>query len=551
MPGPEKELCARAEQAFANRAAMLALWQDIAENFYPERADFTASRYVGEEFAKNLLTSYPVIVRRDLGNYFSSVLRPRNEEWASMTTDREERIDNSGRRWLEEMTIRQRREMYDPKAGFTRATKEGDHDFAAFGQCVLSVEMKHSLLENDKPKPTLLYRCWHLRDVAWQEDETGAVGDVFVKHQLTAQHLVAKFGDKVHSRVKRIAEKQPYTAIPVMRIVLKSADYAAMGGKRFIQPYASIYLDVERQHVMEAVGSWTPVFRIPRWQTVSGSQFAYSPATVAGLPDARLLQAMTLTLLEAGEFAVRPPMLAKKELTTNGLQLFSGGVTMIDADYDERMGDVVRPLTQDTSGMPLGLEMQQDVREMLATAFFLNKLSLPPPDKAMTAYEASVRVKEYIRAALPLFEPVELEYNAGICEDTFELLFRAGCFGPAYDIPQSLRGRDLRFKFKSPLYEAVERNKAIQFSEAQQLVIAAQQTDQTSITIFNTRQALRDALTGTGAPATWQNSEEESAAAAQAMAEQAQAEQRMEAVHSAATTAEQAGKAEQALNEAA
>jgi hypothetical protein len=540
----EQALCARSARAFDRRGTMLSLWQEIAENFYPERADFTVQRFMGQEFAKNLMTSYPVIVRRDLGNYFSSVLRPRNEEWASMTTDREERIDNAGRRWLEEKSAIQRRAMYDPVAMFTRATKEGDHDFSAFGQCVLSTE--HNLKKN-----ALLYRCWHLRDVAWQENESGAVGDVFAKWSPTVQNLVAKFGDKVHAKTKRRLVKDPYGNADVKRIVLSSEDFAELGGRKFAQPFASVYLDVENEHILEAVGSWTPIFRVPRWQTVSGSQFAYSPATVAGLADARLLQAMTLTLLEAGEFAVRPAMISKKDMTISELNLFPGGVTTIDSDYDERFGEALRPLAQDKGGFPIGLELQQDLRDMLSSAFFLNKLSLPPPDKPMTAYEASERVKEYIRAALPLFEPMELEYNAGLCEDTFEIALRAGWFGPLEDIPRSLRNANLRFKFKSPLYEAVERKKALEFGEAQQLISAAVQMDQSAGVLLNVHKALRDSLMAIGAPAVWLHSEEEVEATLASMKEQAETEEAGETIAGAAQVAEQIGKAGQAMNAAA
>jgi hypothetical protein len=40
----------------------------------------------------------------------------------------------------------------------------------------------------------------------------------------------------------------------------------------------------------------------------------------------------------------------------------------------------------------------------------------------MTAYEVGQRIQEYIRGALPLFEPMEMEYNGALCERTFEIL---------------------------------------------------------------------------------------------------------------------------------
>src|SRR5690606_30026686 len=127
------------DQLFEARAPLLNLWQEIADNFYCERADFTLQRSLGLDFASNLTTSFPVLCRRDLGNAFAAMLRPTNQHWFHMSTVREDKIDNQGRRWLEWASGIQRRAMYDQKSLFVRATSEADHDFAAFGQCVISI----------------------------------------------------------------------------------------------------------------------------------------------------------------------------------------------------------------------------------------------------------------------------------------------------------------------------------------------------------------------------------------------------------------------------
>ncbi|KKL56019.1 hypothetical protein LCGC14_2249620, partial [marine sediment metagenome] len=41
----------------SDRGTLLSLWQSIANNFYPERADFTYRRNLGSEFASNLFSS--------------------------------------------------------------------------------------------------------------------------------------------------------------------------------------------------------------------------------------------------------------------------------------------------------------------------------------------------------------------------------------------------------------------------------------------------------------------------------------------------------------
>jgi hypothetical protein len=538
-----KDLVKRGNHLFEKRSELMNLWQTIADNFFPERADFTVGRSLGDEFASHLTSSYPLIVRRELGNAFSAMLRPRDQQWGAISVEHEDRIDSAGREWLEWATEVQWRAMYDRRSQFVRATKEGDNDFAAFGQCVISRETDHR-------ETRLLYRCWHLRDVAWAEKYDGTTPETHRKWKPSCQDLMSLFPGKCHADVAKRMEKDPFDTVECRHIILPSGDYnAPEGGGEWRTPFVSIHLDAENSCIMEVTGSWSPVYTKPRWQTVSGSPYAYSPATVAGLPDARLLQAMTLTLLEAGEMAVRPPMVAVKEALRSDIQLFAGGITAADAEYDERLGEVLRPISQDKSGIPFGLEITRDTREMLATAFYLNKLSLPPAEQRdMTAFETGQRIQEYIRQALPLFEPMEAEYNGSLCEDTFEELLRLGAFGRPDDIPESIRGAEIRFKFESPLHEAIERRKGTKFLEAKQLTREAIELDPSTLPTMDARKALRDALNGIGIPAKWLRDEREVEQVAQQMHQEQQAEKAMQVVTGAAEAGKMAGEAQQALN---
>ena len=119
----------------------------------------------------------------------------------------------------------------------------------------------------------------------------------------------------------------------------------------------------------------------------------------------------------------------------------------------------------------------------------------------MTAFEVGQRVEEYVRAALPLFEPMEHEYNGQLCEDTFDLLLRAGAFGSVQDMPQELQGREVHFKFISPLHDAIERKNASIFMETRDLLAAAMELDDTARYNVDMTGTLRDALEGVGLPA--------------------------------------------------
>jgi len=531
-----KKLVAQGDQLFSSRGTLMMLWQEIAENFYPERADFTVKREIGDDYAGNLTTSYPLLVRRELGDSISSMLRPRGQEWFAISIEDETGLDNSGRQWLEWATGVQKRAMYDRMSQFVRATKEGDHDFAAFGQPVISVEI-------DWSTTSLLYRNWHLRDVAWCERYNGMIGDIHRNWCPDVRTLAKIFGkDKLHANVTKLVDKEPYRKIKCRHIVLPTEQYD--GDQRYRTPYVSIYVDLENNHLISEVASWSQIYCIPRWQTVSGSQYAYSPAAVAGLPDARLLQAMTLTLLEAGEMAVRPPMIATKEAIRGDVALYAGGITWADAQYDERLGEVLRPLNQDKSGLPFGLEVSEEKKQMLAQAFYLNKLSLPPAGEGeMTAYETSQRIQEYIRNALPLFEPMEVEYNGALCEMTFDALMRVGAFGPMDEFPQSLRGENVRFKFESPLHQAIERQKGQKFIEAKGLLREAAELDGSATAVVDARLALREALSGIGVPAKWMRSEDDVEAYAQQQAQQQKAQEALALAQQGADVAKTASEA--------
>jgi hypothetical protein len=537
-----RDLVEMGDRLFTQRQPLVSLWQEIADNFYPERGDFTVSRHLGSEFADHLMSGAPVLARRDLANQFAAMLRPRGKEWFSLAPE-DERMNEtrSVADWSTWATGVQRRAMYDPAARMTRATKEGDNDFASFGQAVLTVEY-------DEQAVSLLYRCWHLRDVVWCENDRGDVDGIHRKWKISGRALEKKYGDKVPLKIRDANKKEPYKEYEARHVIVPydEYDYASQKkGKPGQFKYMSLLVLKEDEAVLEEKPLADHPYIIPRWQTVSGSQYAHSPCTVVALPDARLLQRITFTLLEAGEKATNPPMLAVQEAIRSDIALYAGGITWADAEYDERLGEVLRPMTMDKSGLNFGAEMADRHEEMIRKAFYLDQINLPAFDgKAMTATEVRVRTEEYIRAALPLFEPLETEYNAALCEKTFNLLLQNGGFGSPADWPDEVRGLELKWQFDSPLSDAARKEDAFSFKEAADLLAIAGQIDPALVKEYDARDAFRKALRAIKAPVV----DEKDAEAAAGEAQEMQSMQEiMSMVGAGAQTVEQVGKAGQAL----
>ena len=518
----------------------MLLWQEQAEQFYVERADFTVLRTLGEDYASHLTTSYPLLCRRDLGDQIGVMLRPTQKPWFHMVPSDTRIEDNSSKRWMQWAEGTMRRAMYDRSSLFTRATKEADHDFAAFGQCVISVEL-------NRFRDSLLYRCWHLKDVAWRENQDGKIDFIARKWKVAISDLVALFPKAtLDPKILQKISTEPFLEIDVMHIVCSTELW---DGQANGKPRVSIFYDCTHDKPIEQVAIWGKIYIIPRWQTVSGSQYAFSPATVAALPEGRLLQAMTLTLLEAGEKSANPPLVATKDVVKSDMQLYPGGVTWVDAEYDERLGEALRALNIDVKGLPINLELVKDSRSVLTQCFFLNKLRAfnPTTDPQMTAFQAGQIVQEYIRGALPLFEPMEMDYNGGVCDETFDLLYRNSAFGSPQDLPQPLRNADFDFRFESPLHDAIDQQKGIKFLEFKQIVAEAVALDPSVAHIPDAPIILRDVADGIRTPAKWMRTELQVEEAKEVAAKAAQQQQILATLQQGADVAATIGGARKDL----
>lgn len=509
-----KRLNELADNLFHKRSSYLLLLQDIADNFYVERADFTYQRTAGVEMGGDLMTSYPLFCRRDLGDQIGQMLRPSAKEWFHSAPADPGREDTDAKRWLQWTDRVMRRAMFDRRTNFVRAAKEGDHDYAAFGQAVERVRL-------NRGRDGLLFNTYHLRDMVWKENVDGKIDFMarkFKSSALDVKRHYAKYSPKID---QMLDENKDHEELNLRHIVCASDMW---DGNAKGKPWVLITYDVDNGFVMEEVPSNTKQYVISRWQTVSGSQYAFSPATICALPEARLIQAMTYTLLEAGEKSTNPPLVATHDAVKSDVAIYPGGITWIDRDYDERAGETIRPMNLDFSGIHYGVDFMKDSRAMLMQAFYLNKLSLPQRAPEMTAYEVGQRVQEYIRGALPLFEPMEFERNGQLCDEVFELMLAHNAFGSPADMPPSLQGADIRFQFVSPLHDAIEQVKGQKFLEAKQMIAEAAALDQSAMATVDFGVALRDALVSTGVPALWVRSEVEVAdiQKQQAAAEQAQ-----------------------------
>lgn len=490
------ELVALGDRLFAKKAQLDQLHQTIAELVYPERANFTVSRVEGDEYADNLYESIPAQNRRDLAGAMGSILRPRGKEWFKPSPGDDWRKTARALAWCDMARDTMRRLLYSERSKFSKVMADADDDFVSFGNAV-------PILTENVERSGFLFELTHLRDNAWT---TNRYGDVDVNHRkmkMTLRQVAQRWGEGALTQQQvKVLEKSPYEEIEIRHVCMPAVDFdpymsrKKWGGK----PFASLYINPECRKIIQTGGYWEFPYLHRRWRVPDDSVYGYSPSAMLGLIDGRVLQSQSRVILDAGELRVSPPLLAKRDAVLGGIQNYAGAVTWLDTEYDERLGDAVRPL--DTGGdVRIGLDMKIDTRNILMAAWYLNKLNLPS-DKDMTAYEASERVAEYIRSAGPIFEPFEAD-NARVLDALFSAGRRLGYFGAIDTIPPELRGGELNWDFDTPVSQAYKRVKVVRARETVEALSPLVQIKPEVIDNFDLDKMARDTAENIGGDSSW------------------------------------------------
>lgn len=484
-----------ANRAFARMSPWLKLSQDICENYYPVRADYT-STIDYDDFAGILSDGTPVHAHETLSNAIDAMLR--QGDWFSASTGDEE-IDKrpAMAAGLKRITQVMRKNIFDKRANFKMATDEADKDWTSVGVNVISVE-------ETMARDSILFRAWHPRDVAYLTNEDGVVDTVFRKCRFTARDIKRRVDrgswSNMSSEIARCAQYEPEKEFPFMHCLvpvdmLYGDSFADL--KRIRHPWLSVYLDVSATSIMREAGA--PVFNyvVSRLRTLSDKPWGFSPYTLNALQDARMLQDMALVILEQGQKAVDPPVVLSSSVFSRDFNAFAGGVTEADLEADQKLGDAMQVL--DTGQrINVGLELKADVRALIAESMLLNKLMLPSL-REMREVEVMVRTEEFRRAALPFFAPISTAYHERLLSTALEMLFNMRRITPDI-LPRELQGRDVTYTFQSPLDEAEGRKTVEAFFSQTQILAASAEIDPTIANIWDGRKAAEGALVATGKP---------------------------------------------------
>jgi hypothetical protein len=308
------------------------------------------------------------------------------------------------------------------------------YDLVVFGTAALFVDMD---------KDGLRFNARHIAEICISENSQGEVDTVFRKFEITARAMAQRFGEEnLPDVAKKDVEKDPYKKHKIVHALYPRGESKGGVGKQ--KPVASLYYHADTLQLLGEGGFDSFPFMVPRFVKDSVSTYGRSPSMNA-LPDVKMLNKMSEVTIRAAQKQIDPPMMAPDDGFVLPVRTTPGAINF----YRSGTRDRLEPL-QIGANNPLGLAMENERRNAINKAFYVDQLMMSP-GAAMTATEVLSRNEEKMRILAPVMGRLQSELLQPLIERSFSLMLAGGMLPQA---PEELQGQDIEIEYVSPMAKA-------------------------------------------------------------------------------------------------
>ncbi|MCP4328418.1 MAG: phage head-tail adapter protein [Alphaproteobacteria bacterium] len=440
----------RQGQLAAKRATWESHWQEIADRVLPRQAAFVADRTPGAKRTEKIFDSTAPLALERFAAAMEGMLTPRGQRWHHLRASdpRLNEID-AVRVWFERAEDILFARRYSPDANYASQQHEVYMSLGAFGSGVLFLD--------EITGRGLRYRAIHLAECFFAEDSHGRIDTNYRKFRLSARQAAQHWGAQALPRAIRDAvDREPDKEFEFLHCVFPRGERKAGRRDRLNMPFASLYIAIEGRRVIEEGGFEEFPYAISRYVTAPREVYGRSPAMQV-LADIKMLNEMAKTTLRAAHKAVDPPLLVADDgvmsrINTRPNALNFGGI-------NNRGQALVQPL-QTAANVPLGLEMENQRRQVINDAFLVTLFQILVEQPSQTATEALIRAQEKGVLLAPTVGRQQSEALGPMIAREIAILGRAGRLPP---LPPVLAdaGDGFEIEYSSPLSRAQRAEEAV------------------------------------------------------------------------------------------
>lgn len=457
MPNPfntklAAELLARDHDMLWRQSNWRNAWQDLKTYMVPDAQDITISRSLGGQINnREVYDSTAIEAASRLASSLTGIITSPSAQWFNFTFGEGlVRLSTSSREWLQKAAIRTFLAMQ--RSNFAVEMLMAHLQLVVFGTTAMYIR-EHPLEPGNILFETLPIGSYRVQDGVDRRVDT-VHRDIELSLKQLFQHQ-QEDGWEIHPERIKEFETKPFKTIKVLHCIYpKDQVQHELDEDKF----SSVYIDVEKKHIMVTEGFKDPPIVVSRWMTAGrGEEYGRSPGFKA-LPD-------TLTLNKAEEYGLRswakavdPPVLALHQSVLGTPDLRPSRLTYILeqgalAPFPHNPNIQVDAVNRERKIQSIRSIFLQDLIQ------FLPGEGLTPP----TATQISAQQDILLQVAGPELTRQEYEFYDPAVSRVFKLQMRAGEIPPPTQEIQELAlslGIPVDVKFEGPIARAKRRNKA-------------------------------------------------------------------------------------------
>ena len=415
-----EDIFRRHKKAESVRMLMSSTWRDVANHVRPIKRDIgTDSNETSTPSTSNLSCLYDSAGIEGNQTYAAgcmSWMTPSETTWFGFDAPFRHRGDDAVKQWYADCTDEAQRILAG--TNFYSAIHEVYLDDGAFGTSGL-------IIEEDSEKG-IRFEALGIDEYAILENANRDVDTLFRVLRLSPRQAKQKWGEALlHPEVRKaLAEgKEIDKQEPYLHAALPRADREHGKSDSINMPWAVVWIDQKRKHIVEESGAWESPFAVHRHALWSHLPFGFSPG-IRALPDCRQLNLMQKLLDTLVEKQVTPPVIAPAGYKGR-IDLRRGGIT-----YKDPSGNA--PEFWNNPGNYLVGEDRIEFRRRQINASFhvemFQALASVPIGKEMTAAEVQMRQRDRLTLFSPTFARKNQELNNPVMRRVFGILMRLGAF---------------------------------------------------------------------------------------------------------------------------
>jgi len=420
----------------SERSTFESHWQECADYALPRKNTITGVSEGGSKRMSRIYDSTAIMANEELASSLGAMLTNPSSIWFSLIlTDRELMMLDPVRLWLDHAT----RKMHNVlnASNFYTEIPEVYLDLGCFGTADLFI--------SDDIEKIVKFKTYAMADIYLVENAAGEVIKIYRKFFLRLFEAKEQFGDKLPEMYKR--KKDDMEKVEFLQVIQHRKKFDPNRADPKNMPVESSFWTIkDKTKILESGYREWPV-PTPRWTKTNDEAYGRS-CTMKALPDIKMINEMSKTILKAGQKSADPPLIVNHKEMYLPLRTFPGGINYSKPSLSGR-----DPITHLQSGanFPLSLELEERRRKAIKEAYFLDDLSLPDVKTHVSVPEFTARNQERLRKLGPILGRLQQELLRPIIDRVFGIMLWKGLFLPP---PEILAGHILDVEYVSPIASA-------------------------------------------------------------------------------------------------